>query len=51
MTIDQHIQQLNTTSTSREQERNETYKSVKEMETTLGLLVVEVQAACVVVTQ
>lgn len=52
MTIEQHISNLRTTPSTREQDRIETYASIKEMEVTLGsLLVVEVQASAVIVTK
>lgn len=52
MTIEQHIANLRTNPSDREQERIETYNSIKEMELTLGsLLVVEVQASAVIVTK
>ena len=51
MTIQEHIDSLRSTPSVREEERGEIYESIKEMEQTLGFLIVEVQTACVVVTQ
>jgi hypothetical protein len=51
MTIQQHIDQLRSTPSTREQDRVATYNTIKEMEATLGFLVVEIHDAQVIVTR
>jgi len=50
MTIQEHINNLNKKGTNREKERKEIYNSIKEMEITSNLIVVEIRHNVVIVT-